>query len=105
MGDHIWTETWNSEKTNLGTVIGYACAQGGLDASGVTAVLRSAQRDYDVGVDLCDLSRSWDDLMMTDIQDKVQQLVEALGVEEMAARGALESTAGNTDSAAVLLLG
>jgi hypothetical protein len=92
------------KKTNLGTVIGYACAQGGLDAFGMTAVLRSAQHDYDSGVELSDLSRNSDDLMTTDIEDKVQQLVEAFGVEEMAARGALESAAGNIDRAADLLL-
>ena len=74
-------------------------------SSSAAAVLRSAQRDYDAGVDLSDLSRSWDDLKITDIQEKVQQLAEALDVEEMAARGALESTAGNTERAAAVLLG
>jgi len=92
------------QKTNLGTVVGYACAQGGLDAAGVTAVLRSAQRDYDAGVHLSDMSRSWGDLMTTDLQEKVEQLVEALGVERAAARGALEATAGDVDRAASLLL-
>merc|ERR1712176_704015 len=93
------------KKTNLGTVIGHACAQGGLDASGVTAVLRSAQRDYDAGVHLSDLSRSWDESIMVDLQESVQQLAEALGVEEAAARGALEAPAGSIDRAAALLLG
>jgi hypothetical protein len=113
------------KKTNLKTVVGFACAQGGLDASGVTSVLRAAQRDYDAGMKVCDLSRSNGGLTTTGIQESqpvvdnstmqqlidattevaVQQLVDALGVQEAAARGALEATGGHIDQAAALLLG
>lgn len=91
----------------------------------MTAVLRAAQRDYDAGMKVCDLSRSNGGLMTTGLQEKqqpvdnssmqqlidattkvaVQQLVDALGVEQAAARGALEATGGNIDQAAALLLG
>jgi len=47
------------QKTQLHSVIGYACMQGGLDAAGVTRILRVAQRDYDARRDLCDISDSF----------------------------------------------
>jgi len=84
-------------KTQLHTLVGYACARGGLDAAGVTAALRTAQRDYDAGRKLTDLSVAVVD------EDKVRTLIEATGVDDLAARNALMTTRGNIDFAASLL--
>jgi len=59
------------QKTQLKSVIGYACMQGKLDAAGVTAVLRAAQRDYDAGRALSDLSSSCPDTSMATVEEQV----------------------------------
>lgn len=86
------------KNTQLHTLIGYACARGGLDAAGVTAVLRAAQRDYSAGRDFADLGAQAVD------EAKVRSLAEAIGLEEAAVRDALVAARGDLDRAAALLL-
>jgi len=93
------------KKTQLQTVIGYACVQGGLDADGVTAVLRAAQHDYDAGVALCDLSRTHIAEAAETIKHKVRQLQEACGLNEAEARHALDVACGDIERAAAMALG
>jgi len=93
------------QKTQLKTVIGYACMRGELDAAGVTAVLRAAQRDYDAGVEVCDLSREHRGEARTSVEQNARQLQEAFGINNTKARNALHIVGGDVERAAALLLG
>jgi len=93
------------QKTQLKTVIGYACMRGELDAAGVTAVLRAAQRDYDAGVELSDLSREHCGEATTRVEQNVRQLQEAFGINDTEARSTLDIVGGDVERAAALLLG
>eukprot|EP00670_Eutreptiella_braarudii_P027513 CAMPEP_0174375290 /NCGR_PEP_ID=MMETSP0811_2-20130205/114028_1 /TAXON_ID=73025 ORGANISM="Eutreptiella gymnastica-like, Strain CCMP1594" /NCGR_SAMPLE_ID=MMETSP0811_2 /ASSEMBLY_ACC=CAM_ASM_000667 /LENGTH=681 /DNA_ID=CAMNT_0015525363 /DNA_START=17 /DNA_END=2062 /DNA_ORIENTATION=+ len=84
------------KSTQLHTLIGYACARGGLDAAGVTAVLRAAHEDYDAGRPLAHLGVD---------EAAVRNLTECFGVDEVLVRNALITARGNVDRAATLLLG